>query len=43
MNPAQERQAIGRAYRMGQERSVTIIRMLMKDSIETRIRDMLKR
>ena len=43
MNPAQERQAIGRAYRMGQTRPVTVLRLVMRDTVEERIRDLLKR
>ncbi len=41
MNPAQELQAVGRIYRMGQTRPVTITRLVMEDSVETRIRDMM--
>ncbi len=37
INPALAAQAIGRVYRLGQTRNVEIIRLLMKDSIETRI------
>lgn len=33
-NPSVEEQAIGRALRMGQTRSVTIIRYSMKDTVE---------
>jgi superfamily II DNA or RNA helicase len=36
-NPAVEDQASDRAHRIGQERSVTIYRLVMKDSIEERI------
>lgn len=39
MNPAQEQQAIGRIHRMGQEKPVTITRLYMNDTIETKIRD----
>eukprot|EP00939_MAST-03C_sp_MAST-3C-sp1_P000482 g482.t1 len=41
-NPALEAQAIGRVWRLGQKRSVKIRRFVMKDSIETRIRDMVE-
>jgi hypothetical protein len=37
MNPSLAAQAIGRVYRLGQTRPVEIVRLLMKDSIETRI------
>ena len=40
-NPAVEAQAIGRVHRLGQKRNVEIIRLVMKDSIETRILKML--
>ena len=43
MNPAQERQAIGRAYRMGQTRPVSVLRLVMKGTVEQRIRDLLAR
>ncbi|KAF9260991.1 hypothetical protein L218DRAFT_906160 [Marasmius fiardii PR-910] len=36
-NPAVEEQAIGRVHRMGQTRQVHVYRLVMKDSIETRI------
>jgi SNF2 family DNA or RNA helicase len=36
-NPAVEDQAAGRAHRMGQERPVTVYRLVIKDSIEERI------
>lgn len=42
-NPAVEAQAIGRVHRLGQKRKVEIIRMVMKDSVETRIQKMLKK
>ena len=41
-NPALEKQAIGRVHRLGQKREVEIIRLLVKDSVETRIRKFLK-
>ena len=36
-NPALEQQAIGRVHRLGQKREVEIVRLLIKDSVETRI------
>ncbi len=33
-NPAVEEQAIARAIRMGQKRSVTVVRYVVKNSIE---------
>lgn len=36
-NPALEKQAIGRVHRLGQKRNVEIIRLFVKDSVETRI------
>lgn len=41
-NPALEKQAIGRVHRLGQKRQVEVIRLLVKDSIETRICKFLK-
>jgi hypothetical protein len=41
LNPAIEAQAIGRVHRLGQQRPVKITRLIMEDSIETRIREML--
>ena len=43
MNPALEAQAIGRVYRLGQRKPVTVIRMRMKDSFESRLVKVLKR
>lgn len=43
MNPALEAQAVGRVYRLGQRKPVTVIRMRMKDSFETRLEKVLKR
>ncbi len=37
MNPSLEAQAIGRVHRLGQTRKVKIVRLMMKDSIETKI------
>lgn len=42
-NPALEAQAIGRVHRLGQKRNVEIVRFSMKDSVETRILEMLKK
>ena len=39
-NPAVEDQAAGRAHRMGQERPVTVYRLVVKGSIEERIMDL---
>jgi len=36
-NPALEKQAVGRVHRLGQKREVEIVRLLVRDSIETRI------
>jgi SNF2 family DNA or RNA helicase len=36
-NPAVEDQAAGRAHRMGQQRPVTVYRLVIKDSVEERI------
>ena len=41
-NPALEYQAVGRVHRLGQKREVEIVRLLVKDSIETRIRAFLE-
>ncbi len=35
-------QAIGRVHRLGQKREVEVVRLLVKDSVETRIRAFLK-
>lgn len=37
MNPAVEAQAIGRVHRLGQKRPVQITRLIVEDSVETRI------
>ena len=37
MNPALEAQAIGRSWRMGQTRAVTVHKLFIKDSVEERI------
>jgi superfamily II DNA or RNA helicase len=42
-NPALEAQAIGRVHRLGQKRNVEIIRLVMKDSVETRVIQMIKK
>eukprot|EP00904_Undaria_pinnatifida_P006227 jgi/Undpi1/2734/HiC_scaffold_14.g06112.m1 len=43
LNLALEKQAIGRVYRLGQSRPVTVTKLVLKDSIETRILDLQKR
>eukprot|EP00658_Telonema_sp_P-2_P078630 TRINITY_DN7411_c0_g1_i2.p1 TRINITY_DN7411_c0_g1~~TRINITY_DN7411_c0_g1_i2.p1 ORF type:complete len:910 (-),score=179.13 TRINITY_DN7411_c0_g1_i2:138-2867(-) len=43
LNPSLEVQAIGRVHRMGQKRPVTIHKMCVKDSIEERIAEVVKR
>jgi SNF2 family DNA or RNA helicase len=42
-NPALELQAIGRVHRLGQQRSVEIIRLVMQDSVESRMVEMLEK
>eukprot|EP00980_Cylindrotheca_fusiformis_P023221 scaffold10240_cov134-Cylindrotheca_fusiformis.AAC.3 len=42
-NPALEQQAIGRVHRLGQKREVEIVRLLVKDSVETRLRKFLEK
>jgi superfamily II DNA or RNA helicase len=42
-NPALEAQAIGRVHRLGQKRRVEIIRLLVKDSVDSRIGVMLEK
>ncbi len=42
LKPSMEEQAIARAYRMGQERGVTVYRLLIKDGIDERILEILK-
>ncbi|CAM9715351.1 unnamed protein product, partial [Ectocarpus sp. 12 AP-2014] len=37
LNLALEKQAVGRVYRLGQTRPVTVTKLVLKDSIETRI------
>jgi hypothetical protein len=37
MNPALEAQAVGRVYRLGQTKSVQVIRMRVEDTIESRM------
>ncbi len=37
MNMALEAQAIGRSYRMGQTREVTVLKLYVKDTVEQRI------
>lgn len=43
MNPALESQAVGRVHRLGQKREVETIRLVMKDSVESRLLQYLKR
>ena len=43
VNPALERQAIGRVHRMGQKRVVKVWRLVMKDSIDEKIITVTKR
>lgn len=43
MNPALEAQAVGRVHRLGQTRPVEVVRLLVDDSIETRLRAVLRR
>jgi hypothetical protein len=40
MNPALEAQAIGRSWRMGQLRPVTVHKLYIKDSVEERIMEL---
>lgn len=42
LTPAIEKQAIGRAYRMGQVRNVLVYRLLCEESIDERIMEILK-
>ena len=42
-NPALEQQAIGRVHRLGQKRSVEITRLIVKDSVESRMMQMLEK
>jgi len=41
-NPAVELQAVGRVYRLGQTRPVEIVRLIIEDSVESRMRQMLE-
>ena len=41
--PSAETQAIGRAYRMGQKRTVLVHRLLCEDTVDERITEMLKK
>jgi len=43
LNPAIEQQAVGRVHRLGQKRDVEVVRLVMENSVETRIRQMLKK
>jgi superfamily II DNA/RNA helicase len=42
-NPALEAQAVGRVHRLGQKRDVEIIRLIMQDSVESRMLEILKK
>jgi SNF2 family DNA or RNA helicase len=42
-NPALEAQAVGRVHRLGQKRSVDIVRLVMEESVEVRIPEMLEK
>lgn len=42
-NPALEKQAIGRVHRLGQKRSVEIIRLVTNDSVESRMLEFLEK
>ena len=42
LNPALEEQAIGRAWRMGQQREVKVLRFYVKGSVEERIMEVVK-
>jgi SNF2 family DNA or RNA helicase len=42
-NPAAEDQAVARAHRIGQERPVTALRFIARDSIEEKIRQLQER
>jgi superfamily II DNA or RNA helicase len=42
-NPALEQQAIGRVHRLGQKRIVEVVRLLVRDSVETRIHTFLEK
>jgi superfamily II DNA or RNA helicase len=41
LNPALEAQAIGRVHRLGQKRPVEIIRLIVANSIETRLQSVI--
>jgi len=43
LNPALEAQAIGRVHRLGQKRPVEVTRLVMKDSVESRIVQMIEK
>jgi superfamily II DNA or RNA helicase len=43
LNPALEAQAIGRVHRLGQKRAVEIVRLIVSDSIETRLQSVLSK
>lgn len=43
LNPALEAQAIGRVHRLGQKRPVEVTRLIVKDSVESRIVQMIEK
>ena len=43
LNPALEAQAIGRVHRLGQKREVEVTRLIMEDSVESRLLELLKK
>lgn len=43
LNPALEAQAIGRVHRLGQKRAVEVVRLVMKDSVESRLLTLLEK
>jgi superfamily II DNA or RNA helicase len=43
LNPALEAQAIGRVHRLGQKREVEIVRLIMKESVESRLLTLLEK
>ncbi|KAL4452379.1 hypothetical protein ABPG75_008041 [Micractinium tetrahymenae] len=42
LNPSQERQAIGRSHRIGQDTAVTVTRFVMKGTIEEKVRQFVR-
>ncbi|KAL4443632.1 hypothetical protein ABPG75_011369 [Micractinium tetrahymenae] len=43
LNPSFERQAIGRSHRMGQDKALTVTRLLMKGTVEEKIKAFVER